>query len=109
MGSVSIEFGITFEHDGDYYKPLIKLTDIDPTGNVDEQVTIALEAANIGFARINEQLDISLSQIVAMNGKRGALDTIHKLETDLANTTAKLNDVIASIKAAGIKNVNKGE
>lgn len=104
---VSVEFGMTFEHDGAFFKPLITVSNIDPKSDVDAQVTIGLEAAATAFVRIDEQLDVSLSQLLATNGKPGALERLEKLDKGFTECRTKLNDIIASLKAAGIKNTAK--
>lgn len=102
---VTIELGATLPF-ADYgnVKPLIRIEGIDPEGDVEEQIKQGVEVSQRAFARINEQLDVSVSEIIAPDtGKPGYRQKVETLESSLKEVIKVQNKIMKALKDADIK------
>lgn len=68
MSKVSIELGATIKTtDYGNVKPVIRVDDIDPEGDVEAQVAIAIEAAETGLFLIDKALDLQIKKLKSGN------------------------------------------
>lgn len=91
---VSVELAATLPlpDSGGYgnVKPRISIDEIDPDGDVEAQIALGIEIAQKAFVRIDEQLDVSISEIISTDSKPGYREQVDNLSGEVK----KLKDVV---------------
>lgn len=93
-------------------KPEIDINNIDVNGDVDAQVELALSQAASALLKVNEQMEISvidmLSERAGITDYRSRMDAIEKLTSEMR---AQMNKVIPKLREhqESIATLAKGE
>jgi len=102
---VSVELALTLPIPGVDYgmvKPAIRLDNIDPTGDVEAQISVGLETAARALARLDEHMEIAIHDMLAPEtGAPGYRDRLASVERMQASIVERLNEVVRRLKAAG--------
>ena len=68
--TVDVELGVTVPWgELGFIKPRVAINGIDPSGDVDDQVSRSLEAAARAFARIDGQLEVAIMEAISPDTK----------------------------------------
>jgi len=99
---VSITLGLTIPHPDIQFvmaKPEIRISDIDPAGDVEAQVDAALTAAGAGFARLDGKLEEVLSEILTPHSGIPSLRSqMSEFASFRASMTGRFNTLIRKLK-----------
>jgi hypothetical protein len=100
---VSVELALTLPIPGVDYgmvKPSIRIDNIDPSGDVDAQVSLGLETGGSVLARLDEHMEIAIHDMLAPEtgapGYRERLASVEKMQSNMVST---LNEVVRRVKA----------
>jgi len=102
MPLIDIELGITIPWNDTFVKPLLTIKDLDPSVDIDPQINVCLEAANVAFVRISDQLIVSISEIISREGSPGYVEKVDELTKELNTVKATLNKAIKILKESGL-------
>ncbi len=101
---VSVELGATLPT-GEYanVRPLIRIDNIDPAGDVDRQVAVGLETAARALAEIDGQLDVVISELLSPeSGKPGYRARVDALEDQVQRSSEALRKLMVRLRDAGV-------
>ncbi len=98
-------------------KPSISILEIDPSGDVEAQVELALNAAVVGFAKIDENLETLLSEIIApitntpsMKTKLDTLDEdLKKVKRNITTIASKIRSMAETLPVAAAQVIEEKE
>jgi hypothetical protein len=100
---VTVELGVVLPVTKDGFgnvKPRIMLSDIDPNGDVERQITVGLDTAVRAFARIDEALDQVLSELLApVTGQPGFKDRLELAERDVSTAKGNIKRMAEKVKS----------
>lgn len=102
---VSVELGCTLPFDVKGFgnvKPLITISDIDPEADVDKQIEMGIEVAKKAFVRIDEQLDIVISELIATDGAPGYRQKVETIEKDVHKMMTSFTNLLSALSRKGI-------
>lgn len=99
---VTVELGLVLPVTKDGYgnvKPRIVLSGLDPSGDVEKQISTGLETAVRAFVRIDESLDQVLSELLApVTGQPGFKDRLEISEKDITTAKGNIRRMAAKVK-----------
>ncbi len=107
--TVTVKLGLTVPHPTIEYanvKPELELRDIDPAGDVGEQIRVGLETAARAFVEIDGQMETVLAEIMApetgVRGVRVRLDELETLQTGFRETLASVVERLQGYDLPGL-------
>ena len=109
---VSVELGCTLPFDTTGYgnvKPLITISDIDPEADVEKQIELGIEVAKKAFVRIDEQLDVAISEIISTDGVPGYRQKVDLIQRDVIGMRKTVENLIDALKKKGIVEAVNGK
>jgi len=96
---VSVELGATLPvTDYGNVRPLIRLEDIDLDGDVEAQVKQGLDAASIAFTAMDEQLEVTVSEIISTSATPGFKDRLASVEHSLGIVKDNIRTVVTKVR-----------
>ena len=101
---VSVELGATLPT-GDFanIRPLIRIDNIDPSGDVDRQLALGLETAARAIAEIDGQLDVVVSEIISPeSGRPGYRARVDALESQVQQASVALRKLMERLRDTGV-------
>lgn len=103
MAEVTVLLGLKMPVPGVQYSMVevaVTIAGIDPEGDVDAQITSALETSTQAFVRLDENIEVALTEILApetgVPGYRERLGSMEEVISKLANG---FNELLPKIKA----------
>lgn len=80
-------------------KPDIEIQGLDPNGDVEAQVTLALEKAAYAMARMDEQLEVVMTDMLSPEtGSPGYRERLEEAERSISAVKQRLNEVIVRLR-----------
>ena len=102
---VSVELGGTFPFPGERFgnvKPNLVIHGIDPEGDVDAQIELALVTGEKGWAAIDEQLVVVISNLIAPHvGQPGIPAQLKEMQAKLATNTENIKRMADHLRTLG--------
>ncbi len=97
---VTVELGATMPFgEMGFIKPLLRISNIDPDGDVKAQVQRGIGVAAEAFAEIDGELERVISDMLSpMLGKPGYSDRVEKLEQSVGVLRRNVRTIVAKIK-----------
>lgn len=102
MVDVTVHLGLKMPVPGVQYSNVevsVTLAGIDPEGDVDAQITSALETSTQAFVRLDENIEVALTEILAPEtGVPGYRERLAGVEEVIAKLAAGFNELLPKIK-----------
>jgi len=100
--TVSVELGAVMplsEKGFGNIKPLIKIDGLDPSGDVETQISLALSAATAMWVAIDKHMEIAVSNLIGgALGTKGVTDRVTEVEEILSNTLRNMETMRSNNK-----------
>ena len=110
---VNVELGATlpFDAGGGFgnVKPVISISGIDPEADVEKQIELGIEVAKKAFVRIDEQLDISVSEILSTDGVPGYRQKVDLIERDVKALRTTMENLLGALTRKGLVEAVSGK
>ena len=98
MVKVSISIGVTLPIPGmdySFIRPEISISDIDPEGDVDAQVALALGAAAVAFDKADEHLEVTIGRLLAVNAGE---PTMHERVGEIEDAQRRVHETLLKVR-----------
>lgn len=77
----------------------VAINGIDPEGDVDAQITASLETASQAFVRLDENVEVALSEILAPEtGVPGYRERLEGVEQVIGKLTKRFNKLVPKVR-----------